>query len=448
MRLPALFPHHPSQRPRKAERLRTVTLVAATYFMVSGGPYGIEDILGGAGYLGGLLLLILLPFIWTLPTALMIGELASALPEEGGFYIWVQRAMGPFWGFLEAWLSLAASVFDMAIYPTLFTAYLSRLSPALTAGWHALAWELALIAVCCAWNLRGAPSVGRGSSGLFVILLSPFAILCGYAVLHGLHHPAPAGLWTQRPKGDVTFGMAVIVAMWNYMGWDNASTVAQEVENPAVTYPSAMLWSGALVAVTYILPLAAVAFAGIPLLRFTTGAWADAGRTLAGPWLAVAIVAGGTLSSLGMFNALTLSYTRLPMVMAEDGLLPRVLTYRNSRGVPVVAIVACGLGWALALGFNYERLISIDLILYGSSLVLEFIALLVLRVREPALYRPFRMGSLPAAAALSAMPVSLVLYALWATRSERLLGMPAVVFGLLVVGAGALAYGVTRLRAR
>jgi amino acid transporter len=447
MRFPAAFPRNTGPQPRKPQRLRLITLVAATYFMVSGGPYGIEDILGGAGYRGALLLLILLPFIWTLPTTLMIGELASALPEEGGFYVWVRRAMGPFWGFMEAWLSLAASVFDMAIYPTLFTAYLSRLSPALTAGWHALAWELALIAVCCAWNLRGAPSVGRGSMGLFAILLAPFAILCGYAVMHGLHHPAPAGLWTERPTGNVPFGIAVIVAMWNYMGWDNASTVAQEVENPPVTYPRAMLYSGALVAITYILPLAAVAFAGIPLHRFSTGAWADAGRELAGPWLAVAIVAGGTLSSLGMFNALTLSYTRLPMVMAEDGLLPRILTYKNSRGVPVVAIMACGLGWALALGFNYERLISIDLILYGSSLVLEFVALLVLRVREPRLYRPFRMGSLPMAAALSAMPISLVVYALWATRSERLLGMPAVAFGGLVTLAGAMAYGLTRLRA-
>jgi amino acid transporter len=143
MRLPALLQSNPFSRRRKPQRLGVITLVAATYFMVSGGPYGIEDILGGAGYRGALMLLVLLPFIWTLPTTLMIGELASALPEEGGFYVWVQRAMGPFWGFLEAWLSLAASVFDMAIYPTLFTAYLSRLSPALTAGWHALAWEAA-----------------------------------------------------------------------------------------------------------------------------------------------------------------------------------------------------------------------------------------------------------------------------------------------------------------
>ena len=129
--------------------------------MVSGGPYGLEDIIGQAGYLHALALLLVIPIFWSLPTALMVGELASALPEEGGFYIWVRRALGPFWGFQEAWLSLAASVFDMAIYPALFVAYLSQMEPAWTAGSRGLAWSLALIVVCVGWNLRSAYSVGR-----------------------------------------------------------------------------------------------------------------------------------------------------------------------------------------------------------------------------------------------------------------------------------------------
>ncbi len=68
----------------------------------------------------------------------MIGELASALPAEGGFYVWVRRALGPFWGYQEGWLSLSASIFDMAIYPAIFVLYLGKLSPALTDGWHRL----------------------------------------------------------------------------------------------------------------------------------------------------------------------------------------------------------------------------------------------------------------------------------------------------------------------
>src|SRR5215469_14025692 len=96
--------------------MRFLPLVAATFFMVSGGPYAIEDILGGARFARAVWILLLVPVVWSLPTALMIGELASAIPADGGFYVWVRRAMGPFWGFQEGWLSLSASIFDMAIY--------------------------------------------------------------------------------------------------------------------------------------------------------------------------------------------------------------------------------------------------------------------------------------------------------------------------------------------
>ncbi len=97
--------------------------------MVSGGTYGTEAIISGAGYGRGILVLLFLPVLWCLPTAFMIGELSSALPAEGGYYAWVRRGLGNFWGFQEAWLSLAASIFDMAIYPTLFAIYLKQMVP-------------------------------------------------------------------------------------------------------------------------------------------------------------------------------------------------------------------------------------------------------------------------------------------------------------------------------
>jgi len=108
-----------SQTRIKTGGLALWPLIVATFFMVSGGTYGTEDIVHGAGYGGGILILLITPTLWSLPTALMIGELASALPAEGGYYVWVRHAMGNFWGFQEAWLSLVASIFDMAIYPTL-----------------------------------------------------------------------------------------------------------------------------------------------------------------------------------------------------------------------------------------------------------------------------------------------------------------------------------------
>ena len=172
------FAFNPARR-----KMRFLPLIAATYFMVSGGPYGIEDILGGAGFARAILILLVLPFLWSLPTALMIGELASAIPAEGGFYVWVRRALGPFWGYQEGWLSLSASIFDMAIYPAIFVLYLGKFDPGLTAGWHGYAWSLAVVVLCCSWNLRGAPAVGDGSVWMFVLLLAPFAVFMALGAL-------------------------------------------------------------------------------------------------------------------------------------------------------------------------------------------------------------------------------------------------------------------------
>src|ERR1017187_8203587 len=448
-------------------KMRLLPLIGATYFMVAGGPYGLEDIIGDAGYARALLLLLIIPLIWSLPTSLMVGELASALPEEGGYYCWVRRALGGFWGFQEAWLSLAASVFDMAIYPVIFVLYLSRVAPNLTSGYRGTLWALAVVLFCAVWNLRGARAVGEGSIAMFVVLLAPFFVLVGVGFWQGLFaqpHLLAAHAFTlggrlhrtlsllRAPVAAPSLAGAVSVALWNYMGWDNASTVAQEVEAPQRNYPRAMLISAALVAVTYILPLAAVGLAGVPAGQFSTGAWTDAARSIAGAGtfgtaLALAIVLGGMLSGAGMFNALMMSYARIPYALAKDGLLPQFLTRTTRTEVPWASIALCAVAWALALDLSFERLISIDLVLSGASLLLEFVSPVVLRLPEPDLVRPFRIpGGLPVAIAAGVGPAMLIAFALYAARDEHVGPLPALIFAALVAAAGPLAYLVARLR--
>jgi amino acid transporter len=428
--------------PQKLRKLQLLPLIAATYFMVSGGPYGLEDIIGKAGFGKALLLLTLVPLVWSLPTSLMVGELASSIPQEGGYYCWVRRALGGFWGFQEAWLSLAASVFDMAIYPVIFVLYLGRIEPAWTAGYRGTLWALVVVLLCTAWNLRGARAVGNGSLWLFCGLLAPFLVLTvvGFWKAFSASHAAHLAV-LNNPVAAPDLAGAISVALWNYMGWDNASTVAQEVEEPQRNYPRAMLVSAGLVALTYILPLAAVGLAGIPADQFSTGAWADAAREVVGPWLAFAVVVGGTINGFGMFNALMLSYTRVPYALAQEGLLPKAVTRTTSEGVPWVSVILCSIGWALALRLSFERLISIDLVLYGAALILEFVALVVLRIREPHLTRPFRVpGGILGTIAVGVGPVLLIAFALWAARAERVAGLPALAFAGIVAAAGPLVY--------
>jgi amino acid transporter len=423
---------------RPTRKLTLVPLAAATYFMVSGGPYGLEELVQDCGYRTGLLILLLIPLVWSLPTGLMVGELSAAIPDEGGFYVWVRRAMGPFWGFQEAWLSLVASVFDMAAYPALFVLYLGRLWPAATQGFNGMLIGAAVVAACVVWNLAGARAVGTGSVLLGILLLSPFLLIVIFALVR---HPALGA--TPVTAGGAQGGLlaGIMVAMWNYMGWDNASTVAGEVENPQRTYPRVMMAALAATVLSYVIPVGAVWRTHVPPAYWATGSWAGIASLVAGPWLGLALVLAAMISSLGIFNSLTMSYSRLPIAMAEAGYAPRAFLRRMPNGAPWVSILVCGLAWSAALGLSFDRLLMLDILLYGASLVLEFVALVVLRVREPGLDRPFTVPGGLAGAVLSGVgPTALLVVALIRNRNEQMGRISALTVGLIFMAAGVVAW--------
>ena len=199
---------------KKSIRLTLWPLVAATFFMVSGGTYGTEDIVHGAGYGRGILILLLTPLLWSLPTAFMIGELSSALPAEGGYYAWVRRGLGNFWGFQEAWLSLVASVFDMAIYPTLFVAYLTQVAPWFRDGHRGVMVGLFVVVACAALNIAGIRVVGITSLWLFFLLSMPFALI---VLLSPFKLGAGSAFITPAGSSVATVGLlgGMLIAMWN-----------------------------------------------------------------------------------------------------------------------------------------------------------------------------------------------------------------------------------------
>src|SRR5260221_1667784 len=232
--------------------------------------------------------------------------------------------------------------------------------------------------------------------------------------------------------------------MWNYMGWDNASTIATEVERPQRTYPRAMLAAVVIVCITYVLPFAAMWITGLPASAWETGAWADIAQLMGGPVLRIALVAGGMMSGFGMFNALVMSYSRLPLAMAQDGMLPSVFgkLQKKSRAA-WVAIVGLAVGWAMCLGLGFARLVTLDILLYGCSLMLEFIALAVLRFREPDLPRPFRVpGGLFGAIAIGIPPMLLLAFSVIRSEHEQVWNMSSFAFGMILIAAGFLAYSI------
>jgi len=425
--------------------MTVVPLIAAIYFLVSGGPFGLEDIVSRSGYRGAILILLITPVIWAVPTALMVSELSSALPNQGGYYVWVTRGMGRFWGFQEAWLSLAGSVFDIALYPTLFVSYLGHFAPAVTAGGRGAAIGIGLIAGAAAWNLMGAKSVGESSVVTGIVMLSPFAVVTVYGVLG---HAAFGGRAIPLHNVDVLGG--ILVSLWNYMGWDYASTVADEVDRPQRTFPLATGCAVALVALSYVLPIGAVAMTGLDANRWSTGGWADVARAIipggAAGAIAAVITIGGMLGAWGTLNAQMMQYSRLPAVMADDGLLPPVFSRRYSKtGAPWVAILACAAAWMLCLGLSFVKLIVLDVLLTGLSLLLEFAALVALRIREPNLPRPYRVpGGLAGAIGVGVLPLVLLVLTAVRNKVEPVGPINALELGAILVAAGVPAYFVLR----
>jgi len=421
------------------------------FFCVSGGPFGVEGIVGGVGPGVAILLLVLTPLLYSVPEALIIGELASMLPVEGGYYQWVKRAFGRSWGFTNGWLSWMYSLIDMAIYPVLFLQYLRFFTGDLG---RLSSWLLALALIWGAtWlNLRGTRVVGLASGWFTVLVLAPFAALACFAVGHWMSAGHAAAFATDpfRAAGESflgALGLGISQSVWNYSGWDNASTVGGEIQNSGATYPRALFRALPLVAAVYL--LAVVPALAVTNWRvWTDGAWPVIAATVAGKWLAVWIAAAGMISAFALFSALLLVYSRVPLVLARDGFLPAALAATDERGTPRRAVVVSAAAYSVFALLSFGGLLAADVLLYTAALALEFAALIALRRREPELVGSFRVPLRgPALVALAALPVLVLCVAVALEVRSRAIGLVGVLVAVAFGLAGPLAYAAVRRRA-
>jgi amino acid transporter len=303
----------------------------------------------------------------------------------------------------------------------------------------------ALIVAAALLNLLGAKVVGESSIAFSVLLLSPFAVLTVYALLHR----SPAAQPVPLEKFDLLGGL--LIGMWNYMGWDNASLVANDVERPQRTYPLAIACAVALVAFIYTAPVAAVSLTGLAANRWSEGGWADVAGAIwpgaGGAAMVLAITAAGLIATFGTQNALTLAFARLPVALAEDGYLPKWLTRHTASGAPWAAILLCAAAWIVCMTLSFSKLLVLDVMLTGLSLMLEFTALVALRVRQPDLPRPFRIpGGTGTAVALGLSPLTLLILAGVRGQVETIGPINALELGLLLIAAGCGAYYLASYR--
>jgi len=426
----------------------TLSLVFILFFCTSGGPYTTETLIHSVGPGLGLLMLLLVPIVWSIPEVLIVGELASMLPEEGGYYRWVDRAFGRFWAFQNGWLTWMYSLVDMAIYPVLFNQYLRYFIPGLDAR---LEWIVSLSVIWGAtWiNLRGSVRVGRVSviAGSFVML--GFLVMSFASIPRVAHTPwQPFASKDAQGLGGLAVGISI--ALWNYIGWDNPSTVQGEVKDASRSYPRALAWALPFVTLGYFVPLL-TALGASDWTTWTEGGWpqiAASASGMVGQWIAIWIALGGMVSALALFNALLLSYSRIPFVLASDGLLPDALAQLDARGTPRNAVIVSAICYSFFVLIAFGKLIIADVLLYSLALFLEFAALVQLRKREPSLRGAFRIPlGRRGVAFLAALPMIVLLGVIAISFRDGEYGLPALIGATVAIAVGPVIYRLARRRA-
>ncbi len=412
--------------PRRT--LNFTSLVALTFFCVAGGAYGIEDAVGAGGPRLALLALLIVPWLWSFPTALMTAELSAAMPEDGGYVIWVERAFGRFWGFQEGWLSWLCSFADNALYPVMFVDYLSYLRGDM-APLERWLIGTAVISAMTWINIRGTRLVGISSILFALLVLAPFAVM----VSLGAPHVQPSA-WLGS-AGSVNWPLLLSTILWNMCGWDNAGCCAGEVNRPNKTYPRAMITAVILLTLAYLLPVAVGVGVDRNWQEWKEGYLPKVAAQIGGEWLGVWLTLTALISAVGLFNALLCTSSRIPYAMAGQGTLPEPFHKLHSRyATPWFSIAVNSVGVAVLIPFSFQELIQVDMFLYALALILEFAALVWLRIKEPQMARPYRMpfGTM-GVALFSLPPVALcVISMILANSPTKTVSLAGIVLGLAV----------------
>ncbi|MBL8989295.1 MAG: amino acid permease [Gemmatimonadetes bacterium] len=385
--------------------------------------------------------------------ALAFAELAAAMPETGGTYVFLKRAYPrtPV-AFLFGWMLLFThSTGSIAVVSSLGALYaghfLGKLLPYGPVATKLVA--IGLIAALTALNVIGVRAGARVQNVLSTLKVALFAVVVVACFLSPAGDPArfgpllPAGESVGTIGGSVA--AAMIMSIFSFNGWLFITHVAGEVKDPARTLPRSIMIAVAIVLVTYLALNAAVIYV-LPFdqLRVSTRVAAEAMEVAVGPRAADLTALVILLSAIGTLNAQLLNYPRVTFALASDGLFfKRVARVDPERKTPVVAILVVG-AWAavFAASGSYSQILSYVSFCYQTFMALTVAGLIVLRFREPELPRPYRVTGYPVTPLIY---LSILAWYLVTVLQQRF--WPSMV-GVAIVVAGLPFYFYWRRQAR
>lgn len=422
----------PQITTKNPKKLALIPLVFLIYFEVSGGPYGEEPAVGAAGPLFAILGFLIFPFIWSIPEALVTAELATTFPGNGGFVIWAHQAFGPFWGSLMGSWKFLSGVINLASYPILCVDYLMLVIPIFSSGLPRFFAIFVSTLVLSFLNYSGLSIVGYTAVGLGIVSLCPFIVMS----LVAIPKIDPSRWISLGQKGvEKDWTLYINTLFWNLNFWDNASTLAGEVEQPQKMYPKALFSAGILTCLGYIIPLLA-ATGAIPLDQedWVDGYLASAGELIAGKWLKYWIEIGAVLSIIGLFEAQLSSCAYQLLGMADLGISPLIFGSRSKWfNTPWLGILISTV-FALSVSYlDFADIISSANFLYSLGMLLEFASFLWLRVKFPTLERPFKVPmGMRGLVVMCLIPSGFLVYVLAvATKAVYLVSALMTLFGIM-----------------
>ena len=450
----------------KKHHIKTSTVVFMIFCLCAAGCYGIEEMMPESGPGLTIIMLCVLPFVWSTPLGLVASELGSARPQEGGYYKWVQEALGEYWGFQAGWWRTISIYIDNTLYVILAGGYL--------ANWFEMSWgaeftvKVVMILFFTWINIRGVKDVGIVSTILSILVMVAFGMvaICGFLN------------WEQNPvmpitaDGDIMgfsgiafadwvyyIGMGIAFGMWMYSGYESMSTIAGEVENPQVI-PKATMITVPLIMATYILPtvaglatltdekVAGLLDISVAEVQAEGGAWAFWGTEVGcvgyadvvtsnwGPAFGFFFVMVAVLAQCSIYNTYIASGSRGFFALADDNLAPPILVKCDEKhGVPYVAVLSVGIANLILCNLAFSVVVVVDVFLLISAYIMIFISALILRKRIPEEEFKFKIpGGYSVLAVICLMPILIAFFAFFINGTDYFIG------GMIGIISGPILY--------
>ena len=425
-------------------KLKLGGFVAVLYAYCAAGPFGFEDMISTSGPGMSLLFLIIVPWLFSLPMSLATSEMATAMPVEGGFYRWTRAAFGDFPGYLCGFWNWSGTFLMNAAYAVILADYCAQLRPALAHGWRHWAVAMFFLVVVAVVNILGINIVGEVSAALLVIVLVPVAIFTVVAFMHAQGNPFVPLTPPGKPWREV-YGVGLALGLWLYSGYEQLSTITEEVDRPERNFPLGLAIMVPLAMITFLLPImAGIAASGPNWTRWTSGYIVNVAYEVGGIKMQWAMFAAAMLSVLLGLQSTLMSGARLPFTMAEDGYFHSSLTKLHSRfRTPVRGIVLSMVLCACLVIFSVPQLIAVYMWLRVSTSILTLLSVWRLRYTRPDMPRPFRIPGGHLGIAITVL-VPLTLFAWALINGDK----SALFWGPACMAAGPLSYLVVRLSVR